>query len=417
MQTIEQLSSILRADKDYLAKIDAHLSMLTGKRGVLEKIVAANAQAVTDRLATLGVAKNAEAREIYDALISKIEADDHKVWRAFGEPKCSDCNDCDRILDVAKKVAGVRRGFFMKETKAVEFLTKEPPREVMKYLGYETVSAMLAKENLYEVMSALRFIEGNEWLNNVFFKQYESLTPDDFEEREVKARALSIKWDAAAEKFVRKKWHNISHLKELGVVFVIPIHLGISGEILRMLSLVFHYLHEVPFYSDMFRRVAEVPTTFAANVISLLRGDVFDRHMPEGEKTFWLVVQRYLAKDDPNDWRLAVPRVNPEALHWLKAEEDLVKLGDAVDGFSADIAFWKNLGWVGDYFKDEVGNDTLVSFNIVDTVMSLVKQKELIKYLYHHQEALWNKIFAEYFSRDELEKVSKEYLLQGYFEI
>jgi hypothetical protein len=287
----------------------------------------------------------------------------------------------------------------------------------MAYLGYDSVRAMLAKEDLYEVMSALRFIEGNEWLNGVFFKQYETLTPTDFEERAVKVHALSAKWVPAAEKFVAKKWHNVSHLKELGMVFVIPIHLGISGEVLRMFALIFHYLHEIPFYSDMFRKVAETPTTFAPHFTSLLRGDVFDRRMPEGDKTFWLVVQRYLAKDDEFDWRLAVPRVNPEALHWLRAEEDLVRLGDVVNGFSKDMAFWNDLGWVGDYFKDEVGNRTLVSFNIVDTVMSLVKQKELIKYLYHHQEALWNKIFTEYFSRDELEKVSKEYLLQGYFEI
>ncbi|MFH0806349.1 MAG: hypothetical protein V1885_01335 [Candidatus Brennerbacteria bacterium] len=455
MSAIEKLSGILRADKDYLAKIEARLSAVTGKKGVLERIVEENDAAVIRSLLTLGVQKDAGAREIYDALISKIETDDHKVFKAFGEPKCSNCDDCTRMLDVAKKVTGVQKGFFLKETKAAEFLKKEPPQEVMKYLGHATVDAMLAKEDLYEVMSALRFIEGNEWLNNVFFKQYGALTPDDFEEREVKVQALSAKWVEAAEKFVRKKWHNISHLKEMGVVFVIPIHLGISGEILRMLSLVFHYLHEVPFYSDMFRRIADVPTTFAANFTSLLRGDVFDGEMPvpmpsasrihdevgKGEKTFWLVVQRYLAKDDEHDWRLAVPRVNPEALHWLRAEEDLVKLGDAVDGFtpfeagrpkaavaapavgrprtgfSTDMAFWRDLGWVGDYFKDEVGNNTLVSFNIVDTVMSLVKQKELIKYLYHHQEALWNKIFMSYFSRDELEKVSKEYLLQGYFEI
>ncbi|MBI2278929.1 MAG: hypothetical protein HYU81_02605 [Candidatus Brennerbacteria bacterium] len=421
MTAIEKLSNILRTDRDYLAKIDARLSTVTGKKGVLERIVDENSAAVERCLLTLGVANppagGAGAREVYDALISKIEADDHIIFKAFGEPKCSDCNDCERMLAVAKKVAGIRKGFFMKEEKAREFLAKKPPREVMGYLGYDLVETMLAKEDLYEVMSALRFIEGSEWLNNVFFKQYETLTPDDFEEREVKAQALSDKWVGAAEKFVRKKWHNISHLKELGVVFVIPIHLGISGEILRMLSLVFHYLHEVPFYSDMFRRVAEVPTTFAANVISLLRGDVFDRHLSEGDKTFWLVVQRYLAKDDEHDWRLSVPRVNPEALHWMRAEEDLVKLGDEVDGFAADMAFWKDLGWVGDYFKDEIGNNTLVSFNIVDTVMSLVKQKELVKYLYHHQEALWNKIFMEYFSCDELEKVSKEYLLQGYFEI
>ena len=45
------------------------------------------------------------------------------------------------------------------------------------------------------------------------------------------------------------------------------------------------------------------------------------------------------------------------------------------------------------------------------------KEKELIKYLYHHQEALCNKIFIEYFGQDQLENFSKDYLLQGYFEI
>ena len=88
-----------------------------------------------------------------------------------------------------------------------------------------------------------------------------------------------------------------------------------------------------------------------------------------------------------------------------------------IDGFSDELAFWQDLGWVGDYFRDETGNDVLVSFDLVDTVMSLVREKELIKYLYHHQEALWNKIFIEYFGQDQLENFSKDYLLQGYFEI
>jgi len=49
--------------------------------------------------------------------------------------------------------------------------------------------------------------------------------------------------------------------------------------------------------------------------------------------------------------------------------------------------------------------------------MALVKQKELVKYLYHHQEALWNKIFSEYFGLSELEERSKKHLIQGWFEI
>ena len=148
-----------------------------------------------------------------------------------------------------------------------------------------------------------------------------------------------------------------------------------------------------------------------------------EQHLPESSKSQWLVIQRYLAKDDENDWRLFAPHLNPEALHWGKASEDLILAADMLSNknkkerLSPELSFWYDLDWGGDYFKDEVGNDVLVSFNLVDTVMSLVKEKEMVKYLYHHQEALWNKIFMGYFNKDELEKFANEYLLQGYFEI
>lgn len=413
----EKIAKILRCDKDYVLNVEKRLSSLTGKSGIMEKIAEENTKRIENHLAFLGVPPAPNAREVYDALISKVEADDHKIFTGLGGPKCQNVNDCGNIAETARKITKYPKGFFIKLEKARELLLKEPPQEVMKFLGYVSPGDMLAKENIFEVFSALRFVEGNEWLNNVFFKQYENLTPDDFEEREVKVIVLNKKIAKASEKFVTKKKHNISHLKEFGVVFVIPVMLGISGEILRMFSLILHYLHEIPFYSELFKRESKNKRTFAASVISLLRGDVWNRHVPENEKSQWLVVQRYLAKDDENDWRLFVPRINPEALHWYNAEADLVQAGTLLNGFSAELQFWHDLDWVGDFFKDEVGNDTLVSFDLVDTVMSLVKEREMVKYLYHHQEALWNKIFMEYFSREELEEFSKKYILKGYFEI
>ncbi|MEX0689915.1 MAG: hypothetical protein WD095_00570, partial [Candidatus Paceibacterota bacterium] len=351
-------------------------------------------------------------------LIDKIESDAKNLSEKLGDPKSDVQADCEKILKLAKEVAPVKKGFFLKKEKAREFLIKEPPENVMKYLDYDSVEKMLDNEDLLEVYSALRFLENRDWMNNVFFKQYESITPDDFEEREITVKALNEKWVKAAEDFVAKKWHNISHLKELGVVFVIPISLGISGEILRMFSLVLHYLYEVPFYSDMFKRALESPALFNDNVISLLRGDVIDKQVSgSDDRVTWLVVQRYLAKDDENDWRLSVPRINPEAYHWARAEKSLVDVGNAVDHLGQDLSFWHDLDWIGDYFKDDLGQDVLVSFDLVDVVMSLVQRKEMIKYLYHHREALWNKIFIEYFGEDQLDHYLKEYLLQGYFEI
>ncbi len=413
----EKIARILRMDKHSLEKLATRLSAFTRRTDVMEKIVEENEAKMRDRLLRLGIARETSAKTVYDALITKIEDDNATVAKALQNPSTASHPDCERVLSLAFQAVNPPKGFFLKKEKAVQFLMQEPPQKILRYLGYDTVEAMLAKENLLEIYCALRFVEGSEWLNSTFFKHYKNLTPDDFEERAVETLALSPRWNKAAEAFVLKKWHNISHLKEMGIVFVIPLSLGIPGELLRMLALVFHYLHEVPFYADVARNIAGSPTTFAQNYISLLRGDTLDRRLPEGEKSLWLVVQRYLAKDDENDWRLFAPRINPEALHWLKAEEDFSKLSDIVNGFKEKVAFWDDLDWVGDFFKDEVGQDVLVSFNLVDSVMSLVMEKELIKYLYHHQEALWNKIFMEYFSRAEVEHFAKEYLLQGYFEI
>ena len=416
-EAVTRIARILRADKDDIIKIDTHLSAVTGKEAVLERIVSENDALITDRLEKLNLTRGASSGEVYNALTAKIESDDRQLREALGCPKMGNPADCQKVFDTITSLVATNHGFFLKPEKAAEFLHREPPQQILDYLEYDSVDSMLAHEDLFEVYSSLRFLENSDWMNDVFFKQYETLTPDDFEERALRTIALDERWRNAAERFVKKKWHNISHLKELGIVFVTPVMLGISGEFLRMVSLILHYLYEVPFYARLFKQSAEDPQLFSEQVISLLRGDVIDRRMSQGDKTLWLVIQRYLAKDDEHDWRLVVPHINPEAFHWARAEESLAKIGDTLDGFGEDLRFWHNLDWVGDYFKNEAGNDILVSFDLVDTVMSLVKQKELIKYLYHHQEALWNKLFAEYMGREQLEQYFYRYLLQGYFEV
>ncbi len=417
---MRDIARFLRCDKDYLEKINTHFSKVTGKKGVFEKIAEENNLILEDRMARLGLSRNTDSKHVYDALISKTESDDYKIYEAFDRPSLSSQKGCAKVAETVQRIARERgapiSGFFLKKEKAKEFLLKEPPRKILAYLGYGSVEKMLEKEDVVEIFCALRFVEGSDWLNKTFFKLYKELTPKDFEEREIEVKALSSRWNNVAQVFVMKKWHNISHLKELGVVFVIPISLGISGELFRMTSLIFHYLHEIPFYSDMFRAAGGDARTFSKNIISLLRGDVIDVRMSEGEKILWLVVQRYLAKEDEYEWRLFVPRINPEALHWARASSDVAYMGKVM-GAKRDFSFWENLDWVGDYFKDDTGNDMLVSFNLVDTVMSLVQKKEMIKYLYHHQEALWNKIFGEYFGEKLLEKAMKKHLLRGYFEI
>lgn len=420
-QHSERIARFLRVDKRIISQLELDLEKITGKVGGLKSILDENDQLLDNRLKVLGLNRNSTAQEVYDALISKIEADDLAIFKALKIESLTHSESAQKVVDFVKKFHPPTKGYFLKYEKAKQFLIAEPPKNILHALGYKYVEEMLQKEDLLEVYSALRFLEDQEWQNKVFFKQYETLHPDDFEEREIQLRALHPKWAKAAEKFVAKKYHNVSHLKELGVIFVIPVFLGISGETLRLLSLLLHYLNEVRFYADLFGEFMGLEIGFAKNIISLLRGDVVENRLPQGvveaRRPHFLVVQRYLAKDDENDWRLFEPHINPEAIHWEKADKEIQLISEKLPEFTNNLSFWQDMGSVGDFFKTDAGVDVLVSFNLVDTVMALVKQKELIKYLYHHQEAMWNKIFASYFGQERLMIVSKKYILKGWFEI
>jgi hypothetical protein len=410
MEPYEKAASILRADKDTILNLERKMNASFGTSGVIERIMNQNEELIREKLDTLGIGRNVDAKEVYDALISKIEADDNQLFKLFGNPSPSSPEHCNQMLLKAKTVANPKKGLFMKIEVARKFIENEPPRKVMQALGYSSVKELLDNEDIFEIYAALRFIEGTGFLNGTFFKQYETLTPDDFEERDIEIRGIGHKWIEMADGFVKKKYHNVSHLKEVGLIFTLPVTLGISGEILRELSLILHYFNEIDFYSNIIRKIAATPDTFSDNLVVLLRGDAIDERLPEGEKAKWMVIPRYFAKDDENDWRLFEPHINPEALHWEKAER-------MIDSLPIDLSFWRGMNWSGGNFRTNTGVDVLVSFNFVDTVMSLVKNKEMIKYLYHHQESFWNKIFSEYAGEAKLEEMMINHLLDGWFEI
>ncbi|MBU4353680.1 hypothetical protein KKA18_03275, partial [Patescibacteria group bacterium] len=75
--------------------------------------------------------------------------------------------------------------------------------------------------------------------------------------------------------------------------------------------------------------------------------------------------------------------------------------------------FWEGLGPVGNFFKEESGAEVLVSFNFLDTAMSLFQEKEMVKYLYHHQEAMWNKVFSSFFGEEKMERMIIENFDRG----
>ncbi|MEK7464717.1 MAG: hypothetical protein AAB617_02985 [Patescibacteria group bacterium] len=391
--TKDKLAKLLKVDGMMLERLDAVMSKRTGKIGVMERLAKQVEEIVDNTLNTLN-SNNRSTSHVRSVLRTTI-LNHEKHLMSFVE-KNKGINEFDKAARLAKKIAKIGKGFFLKKEFAQKIIEKRNPVNLLKYLGVKTVSAALLKHDVTELFSALRFTESDEWMHETFDASYSNFTADDFEEREIEIKVLGPEWREISQKFVAKKHHNVSHLKEFGVIFLNPIQENIPGKFLRDFALLLHYFHEVEFYSKLFNRYSK-EENFTDKLKMLLRGDVPEVYKAEpGE---WLIVQRYLAKVNPEDPRLYLPRVNPESMHWARGERDLTSF-QAPDSH-LDLKLWYNLDWVGGIFAD--GGDEVVSFDLEDNAMSLVSFMEGKEesFNYHQRESMWTKIFAEYVGGEE----------------
>ena len=418
MSSIQKIAKILRTDKNTIEQLAEKAEKITDRYDVFDRIMEENEALIKNRLQLKALSEGISAEEIYKSLIDKIREDDLQLFKALGKPSFMLKEDVDVVLNKIKELVSPCEGFFLKKEKAIEFLKTEPPKKIISYLGYKDVDELIAREDVFEIYAAIRLFEDVEWFNSIFSRQYLNLKATDFEKRKIEMRSLGQKWVGVAQHFLKKRYQNISHLKELGFIFVVPVELGILGEVTRMFSLALHYFYEVKFNSELFEKLLiQDPDNFGKNLASIIRVDIIDKRPPDTDKLRWFIIPRYLAKYDENDWRLMEPHISPEALYWIKAEKALSNVNKVFRDVYVNFMFWQDLDFVGDYFKTAAGIDVLVSFNLVDTIMSLIREKELEKYLYHHQESLWNKIFIEYFGEDKLEEAIKENFIKGLVEI
>jgi len=412
MNPIQKIAKLLRTPEPVLVDLFKKMEQNTGKKGVAQKIYEENDAIVNRKLKELGVQKDkADAQYVEAELLKKTKEADNAFYEFLSKPDFSQQSCCSAMIDVIKTIAKLKPGYFIKEEKLRDFLVLNPPKNIMAALGYVDVSKLLAQEDLYEIFAALRFVENERWLNEVFFRPYNDLSASNFEERKTEIKVLGEKWLSIAEKFVGKKLHNVSHLKEVGLVFMIPIKKeNFAGQSLETFSLILHYLHEIDFYCQLFQKYAELPN-FGANLVKLLSGTVGTAVLPK-DGLRWRVIQRYLAKIDPQDPRLFEPHVNPETVHWLKAEKEMDVM--AQKNPQAKLDFWRGVDdFVGEIFPAGKMGEEIVSFDLLDNVLSLT-HGGLGKYLYHQQEALWNKIFIEYMGEEKLEELIVENIEKGF---
>ncbi len=385
------LSDLLDAEEPIFTQAIHQLEEVSGRTGADVKLIGDITRMAHENLRALGMTPAASTgEEVYRALLNRVEVDIKRLVRIIGADE-SRSEEVQYLvpfmIEAANKVSFNRKVFVLKREKAKEILRQMPPKQLMKKLGYDDIEKMFENEDFDEIYTALRFSEGPEWLNqyNELFKQ---ITPEDYEERDLRIIQMNHdKYVDLATHFVQKKLHNVTHTKEMGIIVVVPMHVRkMRGLVLKTLPLLLHYMNEVKLYSTFFKLKSKQPN-FGNTVVETLIADPGTGGQMAGKRVHWRVIQRYLGKhkEDSIDKIAFEPHVQPEDLHWRRAEDLLYEI-------DPELKFWEDRDYVAlnyDGFP--------VSFNLLDVSFAYSNQESYAgRYAYHFRESLWNEIFVRY---------------------
>ncbi len=389
------LSELLGATEPMFSLALQQLEKASGSTGVDLRLTSEIIGKVNLKTRELGLdPEDTTGRELYFALLNKVERDDEYLVKLMGG---TDPNDAAALMPLMKKMwddyKTPKAAWVLKKSVAKRLLHSMPPKNIMKHLHYRSVDSMLKNENLAEIYGALRFAEDPKWLNE-FDSSYKKLKPSDFETRNIEIVQMSAdRWGDIAAPFIHKKKHNITHLKELGVILMLPISGQLRGIAIFALPLLFHYLNEIRLYSAFFK-LQQVKPDFGEILVTTLIADPPQAAVMSGQNIHWRVIQRYFGKLD-NEYHPEIfePHVQPEDLHWRRAEEMLYEL-------DPELGFWKDLDYVAAMHAGRP-----ITFNVLDIAASYVnKLPYKDRAIYHFRESLWTEIFVRYMGEKTLEQ-------------
>lgn len=385
------ISELLGANEPLFSLSIRQLEKVTGRPSVDIKLAAEIINKMQDKTKSLGFdPKDTTGRELYHGLMNRIKQDNEHLSKLIGCQNVDDVN-LGAIKEKAQNTKLPKKAWVLKKSVAKEFIRKIPPKKIMEKLGYKSVDSMLKTENITEVYGALRFAENPRWLKN-FNKRYKTITPSDFEQREVEILEMDTeRWGILSQDFVKNKFHNVTHSKELGAVYLLPAK-SKHGLAITVLPLIFHYINEIRLYSTFFK-MSQVKKDFAEIVVETLNNDPKNTAIIAGQNMHWRVLQRYFGKHKkgsrPEEFE---PHVQTEDLIWRQAEHILFEMDEG-------LGWWKDLDYIG-----VVDGKSPVSLNLLDVVLCYRNNLPFkSRVFYSFREALWNELFARYMGEEILE--------------
>lgn len=389
------LSQLLGAGEPIFSASIQHLEAATGNTGIDVRLVADIVTKSHIAMKSLGLDnRDTTGPELYHALLGLAAKHDEFLARRLGASDPADVSDIiRRVRAVLLEVESEKSVWVVKHSVMKRLLKAYPPKIAQKALGYRSVDSMLKREPLVYILAAARIVESEKW-HQTFLRSYTTLRPIDFENRPIDVvYADSARWVKLSRDYVSKTGKNLTHLKELGAVILLPFPLThLQGISLAILPLGLHYLNEIRAYNSYFK-VTQVRPDFGELVRAAIVDDLSEHARILGRPIHWRIIHRHFGARQNAIPELFDPHVTMEDLEWRKAEDILYRIEPA-------LHFWLDLDYVGVTFHDRP-----ISLALGDVSVCLINRFPYAqRSLQYMQRSLWNEIYQRYIGHPTFER-------------
>ncbi len=391
----KHLAELLGADQPMFSLTLKQLERGSGNSSVDVRLTAEIIGKVHQKCKELGLdPHDTTGRELYHSLQELTKMHDRFIAERLGATDPTDTADVlSRLKALVEQLDIPKTAWVLKHSVAKRLLRQSPPKNIMKQLHYRSVDSMLKRESIGEIYGALRFAESSAWMES-FLSKYKRLTSQDFEKREIQLILLnSNRWGKLSDRFTHKNHHNITHMKEMGVVLILPLPARkLPGLCITVLPQLLHNINEIRLYSSYFK-LQQVLGNFGQILAEILLNDSNNHAEVSGQSVHWRVIQRHFGNHERKHHPEAFePHLMAEDLEWRKAEEVLYRIEPA-------LHFWRDIDYVG---TDKQGK--IISFNLMDNAACLINN---LAYGQHSverfQQSLNSEIIMRYVAQPSLE--------------
>jgi hypothetical protein len=192
---MKHLATLLDKSEAEVAHLVGRLEETSGFPAEDARLLAESAQQVRSKIASLGLdPDDTTAQELHHALLVKYQGDAAHLDRALGLSSSStSAQRSERVIGLLQHVAKPADGWFIKSSVIKKYLAAHPPKNVMKSLSYRSVSSLLKRQNLAEIVLGCAHLESPTWLRG-YQQMIKRLNSSDYELRPTQLISFGAKW-------------------------------------------------------------------------------------------------------------------------------------------------------------------------------------------------------------------------------